>query len=139
MKAPQNLPGAFGRKIALDIGDAENQYGQQDKNFDGVIQEKLQAAAQYTVWIQAEGGQALANPSIEPLHSQNLILKDQPDGAKSFHTLYPFHWTNSFKIFDLIIRRKAIGRTMAFYFWHAQSDGEQTVLRVSSASSSFAF
>ena len=60
------------------IRDYKNEQAEQNSNFDHIIQEKLNAAAQTSVYVQSQKRQYISNQPVQPFHSQNLVLKELP-------------------------------------------------------------
>ena len=90
MESAQNLLCPLRREIALDVGDHEDQESKQHHDLDHVINKELNAAAPTGCNIYTESVQCIANNFIEPFHAKNLILDEQPDRAKDFHSKSPF-------------------------------------------------
>ena len=78
VEAADDLFAALRGKIALDVGNEEDQGAQQDGDLDHVVQKELQAAAQPGRDVQTEGAEQGANGAVQPFHAQNLILKKGP-------------------------------------------------------------
>ena len=76
MKAAQNFLASFRRKIALNIRDYKNQCAEQYRDFDDIIQKKLNTPTQTSRNIQAQFSQNTPDNIIEPFHSQNFILNE---------------------------------------------------------------
>ena len=74
----QNVLAPLRWEIALYIGNRKNQNTEQYCNFQAVIQEKLYTAAEPSMDIQAQRGQAASEPLVQPPHAQNLLLKQAP-------------------------------------------------------------
>lgn len=76
MKPPQNGPGPLRWKITLNIGNTEDEYGKQQKYFNSIVNEEMDAAANPRAHIQAENifHQQL-DQFIQPLHLQKLIIE----------------------------------------------------------------
>lgn len=80
VKTSEYFFAAFGRKIALDITDQENQKTKQDGNLDDIVQEKLQAADPAVCRIEPEGFECVLKELIQPFHCKYLILEKVPAG-----------------------------------------------------------
>ena len=74
-----DLTAPFRRKIALDIGNEKNQDTQQYGNLNDIVNEKLKAATDRSIDIEANTCQYAANQFIEPFHTQDLILDEIPN------------------------------------------------------------
>ena len=82
VKPAQNPLAPLRREVALDVGDHENQEAQQHRDFDDIVEEKLDAAAPAGSRIQPQRGKAAADRGVQPLHAQNLILDKVPNTHK---------------------------------------------------------
>ena len=76
MKPPEDAPRALRRKVALDIGDHEDQKPQQYHDFHRVIQEKMDAAADAAAHVQPQRAEKPPDQLAEPLHAQHLLLNE---------------------------------------------------------------
>ena len=79
-EAPQDALAALGGKVALDVGDEEDQEAEQQGDLRHVVEKKLHAAPQPGGQVQAQGGQACADGVVEPGHAQDLGLEEIPWG-----------------------------------------------------------
>lgn len=78
VEPPQDPAAPLRRKVALDIGDEEDQGAEQDGDLDGVVQEKLDASTQTPVQGKTRRGEPGPDDLIEPLHPQDLVLNELP-------------------------------------------------------------
>ena len=85
MKTAHDFFAAFRWKVALNVRDDENEHAKQDGNFQHIVDEKLNAAADSPGNIQSEQRKQIADDGIEPFHSKYLVLKKQPHILKNFH------------------------------------------------------
>jgi hypothetical protein len=60
----------------LNVTDEKNQEGEQYQNLNYIVDEKLQAEGYSAFSIHTEEGEQASDPSIEPTHTQHLILKE---------------------------------------------------------------
>ena len=57
------------QKVALDVGNDKDQAAQQYGDLDHIIEEKLNTAAHPPTCVQSQYRQAIADQSVQPLHS----------------------------------------------------------------------
>ena len=88
-KSAHNLFAALRRKIALNIGNQENQEAQQNRDLNDVVQKELHAAAPAGRHIQPQRAEHALNQYIQPFHGENLILNKLSDHRQSQPPLSP--------------------------------------------------
>ena len=86
VEPPHDAAAALGREVTLNPGDGKDQHAEQHGDLDGIVQEKLHAAADAPGDVQPQGGEQVAHQPVEPLHAQHLILEKQPK----------IHWDSPF-------------------------------------------
>ena len=88
MESAQDFLGSLRREIALDVGDHKDQHTQQHHDFNHIVEEKLNTPADPAGGIKPNGFHKAAKQTIQPLHSQYLILNKRPHGYHPFIFLY---------------------------------------------------
>ena len=78
MKSSENFLRPFRRTIALNIADYKNQEAEQHGNFDDIVKEKLNTCYPSVGKVKSHRGKSPAEEIIEPLHSEDLPLKEVP-------------------------------------------------------------
>ena len=62
----------------MNIGDCKNQYAEQHRDFQDIVDKKLDAAANAPIYIQAQCRQPNAEKFVQPFHAKHLILNKVP-------------------------------------------------------------
>ena len=78
MKSAEYLFASLRREKALYVRNDKDQYTEKHHDFDAVIKEELNAASDPAFTVRPEETQHRADQSIQPFHSQNLILNELP-------------------------------------------------------------
>ena len=65
----------------MDIADEKDQDTQEQGDFDDIINKELQAAYPTISSIKPKGSKKPSDESIKPLHTQDLILNEVPNGS----------------------------------------------------------
>ena len=78
MKSSHNLSAFLWRKIALDVGDEQNQNAQQDHDFDDIVEKELETSPHLTRRVQPTGFHRAADQAVQPFHTQDFILEEVP-------------------------------------------------------------
>ena len=62
----------------MNIGDCKNQYAEQHRDFQDIVDKKLDAAANAPIYIQAQCRQPNAEKLVQPFHAKHLVLNEIP-------------------------------------------------------------
>lgn len=119
MKTAHDFFAAFRWKVALNVRDDENEHAEQHGDFQHIVDEKLNAAANSPGHIKTEQREQVANYGIQPFHSKHLVLKEQPYGLQNFHNGIDLSFLNHIVIskkVDALCQVKAISHQMAFIY-----------------------
>ena len=78
MESPHYLPAPLRREEALDIGDKEYQYTEEEHDFYHIIYKKMDAATERSGQVKPKRTQNTPDKIFQPFHSKYLILYKIP-------------------------------------------------------------